>query len=392
MDATATDFIPAFKVAHGTRRAECVTRGTGADTFLVEARQTGHHLKEAVVTEGDAGGVWRVASDEGTFMKGTDLAPFPLGFFNAGIQSDLAGRIVREAKAAGIALRGLSLRVVTEYSLSGSFAAGTGQGYAEGVSIEADISADASAADCAALLRKAVDASPAVALLRKPLENTFSLHCNGRRRDPSSLPVSPAASPTDPFLKYAKAPSALSGPGIAEGLIVKTADKTVEDPSDPNGGTNAQGRITWKVNGTGHYDFEENLYRCRVALNRPGSTQFTYVSDETEADRAPCGLTLLSAGIAFCYMTQLSRYIENMKLPIHGVRLVQVSPFAAVAGGHGMAEPCDTHLFMQGEADEAMFDRLQLIAANTCYLHRSMAIATPVEVVAKKDGTEVVRF
>ena len=45
-----------------------------------------------------------------------------------------------------------------------------------------------------------------------------------------------------------------------------------------------------------------------------------FVSDEGEAGVAPRGLALLSAGIAFCYMTQLSRYIENMKMNIHPLK------------------------------------------------------------------------
>ncbi len=47
-------------------------------------------------------------------------------------------------------------------------------------------------------------------------------------------------------------------------------------------------------------------------------------------------------------MTQLSRYIENMKLAIRGVRLVQFTPFCG--GRKAVAEPIDTHLFLNGEA------------------------------------------
>jgi hypothetical protein len=110
-------------------------------------------------------------------------------------------------------------------------------------------------------------------------------------------------------------------------------------------------------------------------LGMPGCSHYRLVSDEGETDAAPCGLALLSAGIAFCYMTQLSRYIENMKMDIRGVRLVQFNPYVAAA--HAAVAPIDTHLFLNGEAPEETHQQLLTIAARTCYLHASAK--TPVE-------------
>ena len=47
-------------------------------------------------------------------------------------------------------------------------------------------------------------------------------------------------------------------------------------------------------------------------------------------------------------MTQLARYIESMKMDIHGVRLVQFNPY--VSGVDAGAEPIDTHLYLNGDA------------------------------------------
>ena len=66
-------------------------------------------------------------------------------------------------------------------------------------------------------------------------------------------------------------------------------------------------------------------------------------------------------------MTQLSRYIENMKMNIRGVRLVQLNPY--VAGAKAAVEPIDTHLFLNGEAPDETHLQLLTIAARTCYLH-----------------------
>src|SRR5262245_40933601 len=83
---------------HGDPLAFLVRRGSGAaleygGVITVEARQMAGHQKEAVAAEGAEGNAWRLTSDEGLHLKGTDLAPFPLGFFNAGMQADLYGRI-----------------------------------------------------------------------------------------------------------------------------------------------------------------------------------------------------------------------------------------------------------------------------------------------------------
>ncbi len=389
MSDDAGDVPLSFKTAAGPRRANSILGVAGQDLFISEARQLGHHFKEAIVQEGADGSSWRTTSDEGSYLGGTDLAPFPLGFFNAGLQSDLAGRVARLAAARGMAWSHLSVGVSTQYSLSGSFVQGTGKGYAEAVGAHVAFRSPAGDADLKALVGDAVAESPAFDLLTRPLENTFALYCNGRRRNPASLPASPAAAPIDPFLKYARAPAPLTDVAGIGDLIVKTGEKTMGSASAASSTPLPGGRVTWAVNGEGEIEAASGLYRCKVALNRPGSSHFAYISDETAADRAPSGLALMSAAVAFCYMTQLSRYIEAMEIAIRNVRLVQLSPYAISSDLRGVSSPCDTHLFMQGEADEEMFERLQLVAANTCYLHQTMLGATPLKVTLSNGGRPV---
>lgn len=379
-----------FRTTRGQRRAGAILGKAASDTFVAEARQLGHHYKEAVVQEGATGSSWRMTSDEGSYLGGTDLAPFPLGFFNAGLQSDLAGRVARLAKAQGVAWLKLAVGVSTQYSLSGSFAQGTGRGYAEAVGAHVAFHSPAGDAELTELVKTAVAESAAFDLVTRPLENTFALYCNGRRRPSPALPASSAAAPMDPYLKYAKPPAPLPDGSGLEDLIIKTGERTDGQPTTPASSTPTPGgRITWAVNGEGELDPQTALYRCKVALNRPGSSHFAYICDETSADRAPSGLSLMSAAVAFCYMTQLSRYIDAMELAIRGVRLVQLSPYAIGAEARGLAGPADTHLFMQGEAEEEMFERLQLVAANTCYLHQTMVHATPLEVTLSNGGRQI---
>ena len=165
------------------------------------------HQKEAMVTIGRDGSAWRLTSDEGKHLRGTDLAPFPLGFFNAGLQkrslrADVASRCRRRHKLTSVAIR-----VINHYWLTGSFIHGTGEGHAEAPDIEVQIESDASGERVKALVYAAMDASPAIAFLRASLTgNTFALYINGRRRKVEGVANSTSADAADPFLTYTTAP------------------------------------------------------------------------------------------------------------------------------------------------------------------------------------------
>lgn len=64
--------------------------------------------KEALVRVGESP-PWRMVSDEGPYLEGTDLAPFPLAFFTPGCSSHFSpsSRGYREKKASHFTRRGL---------------------------------------------------------------------------------------------------------------------------------------------------------------------------------------------------------------------------------------------------------------------------------------------
>ena len=375
----------AFKVASASRPAFGQDGGPRRVVHVAEVRHAGQHQKEAVVLEGEDGPQWRLASDEGAQLKGTDLAPFPLGYFNAGLQGDLAGAIVRTARGRGIAIEKLSMELTTSYSLTGSFTEGTGVGKAERVAISLDIASKAPPKAIADLAAAAVAASPALAMVASPLRNTFALYVNGRRRSVATLPASGARNATDPYIKYSDVPKPLAAAGDQSWLIVKTGEKQPGAPVQAA----VSGKVVREVKGRGDLIDPRGLYAARVALALPGSTEYQLIADETGTMVAPSGLALATAGIAFCYITQLTRYIDSMRLPINGIRLVQTSPFAHMPEGDGAASPCDTHLFLNGSADDATFEMLQRVAANTCYLHRTMLHETPLEIAVRPVQTPV---
>lgn len=377
MDVTLTDTIDmhgdplAFKLRQA--RVPSPLLAAGRDVIKVEARQMAGHQKEAVVTLGTDGTAWRLTSDEGRHLHGTDLAPFPLGYFNAGMQGDLYGRMRTLAAARHIALDDVEIRLVNHYSLTGSFIHGTGEGHAEAPDIELHVHSGASTDTIEALAAAAMNASPAIALLRTPLAgNTFALYINGRRRQVQGVAESTAPAASDPYRVYARAPRPLDPNGRRD-MIEKTG--RLEPGATQLASPTVTNKLIRNVFGEGKPLGRDGLFAVDTWLGMPGCSHFRLMSDGSAADAAPCGLALLSAGIAFCYMTQLSRYIENMKMDIHGVRLVQFNAY--VAGPDAAVAPIDTHLFLNGEAPDETHLQLLTVAARTCYLHATAK--TPIE-------------
>ena len=385
-----------FKYRQGRARSPLVSGATGRDVFKVEARQLPGHQKEAVVTEGANGSSWRLACDEGRHLKGTDLAPFPLGHFNAGLQADLVNRILWLAQARSIRLESLDVKLQNFYYMTGAFFRGDGKGYADPAKIKVIIGSPAPRDAIAALVRAAVVASPALAAMRVAVENTFALYVNGRRRPVTTMKSSPAPDAPDPLKTYSAPPGPLAGANDLPNLIRKTGELREGQVTEAPAGTRT--RIIRTVDGTCRLLDPAGVTGIDTVLGLPGMSHFAIKSDERGAtggpatpDQGPAGLSLLSAGIAFCYMTQLSRYIEHMKFRIRQVRLVQFNPYtvqgaAADGTARGGIEPVDTHLFLHGEEDDATHEKLMRIAATTCYLHATLASALEPELAIEVNG------
>ncbi len=380
-----------FRVRTGERRPSVLGMRGGREIYVVEARKLAVHQKEAVVREGEEGSSWRLASDEGKHLKGTDLAPFPLGFFNAGLHGDVIGRIIALAKARAIELDRLGMELKNGYSMTGSFFRGDGQGFAEPASIKVVVRSGAPADRITDLVVDAVEASPALAAMRTPLANTFAIYVNGRRRPVKTMASSKSEDAPDPFVTYSRVPSPRHGGPDLANLIRKTGQEEAGTIVPAPAGTST--RIIRVVNGISRLIDPAGITETDTWLELPGMSHFALKSDERpNDDTGPSGLALLSAGVAFCFMTQLDRYIEHMKFEIGGVRLVQYCPFALNADGErlrGVAEPVDTHLFLNGRETEETYERLMQIAARTCYLHATLAAALEPRLSIELNGNDV---
>lgn len=337
---------------------------SGETVVMTEARMMAGHQKEAIVHEGAGGPRWRLTSDEGKHLNGADIAPFPLGFFNAGLHGDLLARLARLAEARGIDFGDPTLDIDNFYWMTGSFAKGSGEGFSD----PADIQLKGGPAN---LLAEAVAASPAFDALRRPLRNTFALYVNGRREEVPGMPASDAPDAPDPYLTYPEPPA--PPPSDPSNFIRKTG--IIEEGEIAPAPVGTKTRIIRTVSGHSKITAPDTV-ETDTWLHMPGVTHFTVGSSWADRNRiAPSGLALLSAGVAYCFLTQLSRYIHHLKLDIGGARLVQYSPYSA--GSEGRAGPVDTHLFLNGRADAETHADLLRIACRTCYLHATLAAELP---------------
>jgi len=392
MDSIESSGHPlAFQAARGERASEVLAGGVGEITMRVEARSLAGHQKEALVTEGEGGDVWRLVCDEGPNLKGTDLAPFPLGFFNTAMHADFLQRVLALASPQGVAFEHLSLLLDNHYYYRGSFFKGTGEGSSDPVTIQVTARSKSAPEAVTRVLRAALAASPVHAAFAAPLVNTFALYVNGRRAPVRRVAESKSPDAVDPFLAHRKAPAPLPGAEATEAIITPLEP----EPNDTRPKLLApEGYSPILIGGRSALVDPAGVVAATVVPAAPGS-RFRILADERgAARRAPTALAHAAAGVAFCYMTQLSRYIEYRKYKVRGLRVVQTNRFS-VAGRaedfslRGGAAPFDTHVFLNAEEPDEVMQTLLEIAENTCYLHAALRSTLPGNVAVELNGAPI---
>jgi len=332
--------------------------------------------KEALVASSRTGAVWRLASDEGAYLDGHDAAPCPLSFFTVGMISSYANEILALASQRGIGLRNLTLVQDNTYTMKGSALAGTMTAGARDVDLEAIADTDASADALRALVHDAVVASPLNGLMRGAKESLFTLSHNGRAIPlAKARPVGRPAEP-DPGDRIDRA-----GPG--QGGRSALVRRGGPSPKHAHTTTFAGGSLAehqdrllhvhaiCRLRDDGVKEVEQHLYN-------PHGSIFRFLCHEAPENGgrglAPDAASYLSAGIGFCFMTQLGRYAKIVKKALRSYRIVQDTHFSlgGASGGTGepgAADPVETHVHLESaETDD--FARACLdMAEQTCFLH-----------------------
>ena len=316
--------------------------------------------KEALVVSSATGRTWRVISDEGPYLAGTDLAPPPLGHFVTGMVAMHANELLALAAARGIELRGLRLEQDSFYTMEGSALRGTMTGGALPPRLRVEAGGDLSEEELRALAADAVAGSPLAGLVTGTHNSLFALVHNGERIATgrvAGLAGEAADCAVDRFEQIEPEP-------VAELLLRKVHDA---DRVDGEGGadTSLQPEQSRKLNARAVCTIRNDGVKViDQFLLRPVGSQFRLLSDET--GRAPDAFSYLAAGIGFCFMTQLGRYAAITKKPLDGYSVVQDTHFSTRGES---ADPVETHVFLDTPEDADTARRMLDMSEQTCFLH-----------------------
>ena len=329
--------------------------------------------KEAVVASSESPVVWRLSSDEGPYLQGHDFAPAPLAFMTVGMVADLMENIERSLESSSQPKSPLRLVLDNRFTMEGSLRRGTmvGGSLAPEITIEMPVS-DRSSVTGAVMT--GIAASATSGLLGPSHESLFSLTSDGAR-----IPVGRVAElghEATPGTGGTALQPAEASSGQNEPLIVKVMDVGERSPDagaslqdEQHRGLHLRAECERRSDGIKVID---------VHLFKPNGSTFRFLSDESEGrggkGRAPDALTYLSAGLGFCFMTQIGRYAKIIGRSLGDYHIVQETRFSEgrpraepPLGGRAAAPRTHVHLNPDGDDD---FARTALdMSEQTCFLH-----------------------
>jgi uncharacterized OsmC-like protein len=349
------------------------------------ARALSGMQKEALVTGSPNGPTWRMACDEGPYLNGTDLAPFPLAFFTTGVINSYLMEILGLARLRGTKIDALELVQDNLYTMEGSAARGDMIGGALPVALHVRIDADASHDALHDLITTAVMRSPADAFLRGAFASEFSI---AKNRVPVPVgTVRPDSAPPVYDLSDAMFDAARPDPSSEFPRDIITKIAAAESVLGVDGGAGSSLRTEQKrtlhVRGIAA-SRADGLAETRIQLFRPIGSSFRFLCEleHLGGRRAPSPLEYLSVGVAFCFLTQIGRYAAIVKHDLENYAIGQRTGFGFVSGGGAAAVPASadavrTHVEIAAAIDDGTVQKIVDMGERTCFLHA--AARTPLK-------------
>ena len=344
---------------------------SGQVSLCTQARALEGMQKEAIVQYGPTGTTWRLMCDEGPWLNGTDLAPFPLAYFASGLAASLMSDILAEAADRDICVNRFNLTMDNFFSMEGSALQGTMKAGVDPVELRLSVSGDATPPELVDIVDIALaDRSACAVAMRSSLPSRFAVRLNGNAVEWPGLSAEAMREVTDPQSDFE---DQLLSPPLREERPLIRKDQAVGE----NDGTGAVG-LSDKQKRTVHVHSEatlraDGLKEIAVQCITPAGSKFVFLSDDPVdaggQERAPCGLTYLSAGVSFCFMTQLGRYAEIAKQQLKSYRIVQNTSFRR--GQPYDADAMNVETLVCLESENPVEDNLTLVqmGEQTCYLH-----------------------
>lgn len=329
--------------------------------------------KEAIVATSGSPIAWRLSSDEGPYLAGHDFAPAPLAIMTSGFAADLMVRVAAAMEAADLPTGGLELTLDTHFNIEGSMLRGTMVAGAD----NPEIGVSSPVADRTASMNAAltgINASATAGLIGPSLDGLFTLTSHGRRIPAGRVHEAEQSSPVDPG-GYRQSPPADES-RVVEPLVTKVVDVEAK-PSDAGVGLQASQKRSLHLQASGKWR-EDGVKSIEVDVIRPTGSTFRILSDEPPGEggqgRAPDALALISAGLGFCFMTQIGRFAKIAKHSLGEYHILQDTRFAvgdprADPPIGGRAAPPVTHCYLEPDGDDDFARQALSMSEQTCFLH-----------------------
>lgn len=326
--------------------------------------------KEAIVVTSGSDIAWRLSSDEGPYLAGHDFAPAPLAIMTAGFTADVMVRVESAARDRGRALPA-ALKLDTHFTMEGSMLRGTMKAGANPPTISVSSAAGGATLDT---VLTGVNASATAGLLGEPLEGLFTLSSHGRRIHTGGVPEWDGDTPPRPG-GYRESPESLAVE-VAQPLVEKVREAGEKTP-DAGVGLQESQKRSLHLSAQGRWR-EDGVKSIEVDVIRPTGSTFRMLSDEPPErggrGRAPDAIALISAGLGFCFMTQIGRFAKIAKNSLGDYHILQDTRFSvgdptSDPPRGGRAAPPVTHVFLEPDGDEDFAREALAMSEQTCFLH-----------------------
>jgi organic hydroperoxide reductase OsmC/OhrA len=334
------------------------------------ARSLSVMQKEALVTSNPASTTWRLSSDEGAYLDGDDAAPCPLAHMTTGMVSSFMESAQTVSRQRGVALPGLCLIQDNYYTMTGSALKGTMRGGALPVRLRAELPHGTDMDAARGVLEEAIRVAPVAGLLRTVLKSQFTLTHNGAVIETGSVPRA-----LDEPLRFEASwiDDACPESGDWSALMRRDGPSPTTDEVTSSPGSSYADQQSRQLHLRGICRTRpDGIKSIEQQLFNPHGSIFHLLSEESESaggrGRAPDAASYISAGLAFCFLTQFGRYAKIVKKPLREYAVAQDTRFPAPGSG-AAARPVVTHVYLEtGESDEFARNALDM-AEQTCFLH-----------------------
>lgn len=347
------------------------------DAVRTCVRSLNHMQKEALVQAKSTNTIWRLASDEGPYLNGKNECPAPLAFLTTGMVSSYMNEILALAKIRNIEIEHIRLIQDNYYTMEGAMRKGTMIGGALPITLEAEIESSADRKSLQRLVFDATVASPLNGLLKGELNSLFKLAHNGKEIDPKGVAKIKGEIYKEISVGFDQAKPADNL--LDEPILLRKGMTPITDEVTSSQGSSLKEHQSRQLHLRGICTLRpDGIKKIEQQLFNPHGSIFRFLSEEGKVNggqgRVPDANSYISAGIAFCFMTQFGRYAKMMKTDLEKYSIIQDTHFSlggasAKTGEAGSADPVETHVFLHSpKEDEVAQDTLQM-SEQTCFLH-----------------------